>query len=159
MLPIAGDEVGVEVWRRLLFAMPDMGVRPFGMSAMPQPTALAAYDGVSNVYYSDVLSDAETAMAVLHELGHAYLHPPGSGEFAPQDLDRDEEQLVHNAAAKASDELGLPGYVAAMTSRGAPRQLLAPLAALKQDQVDEIAAFLIAVVRDYEQPPRWPKRG
>jgi hypothetical protein len=105
-----------------------------------------------------VLPGPEAAMAILYELGHAYLHPPGSGEFAPNQLDEDEEQLVHAAAAQACRQLRLPGYVIAMASFGAPEHLLAPVGRQIQAQVDEIAAFLEAVVRDYEQPTAWPGR-
>ena len=157
-LPERAGTTGAEVWRRLLFVMPDICLRPFGMAVMPHPPALAEYDGAQNIYYSDALSEPEAAMAVLHELGHAYLHPPGSGEFAPNRLDEDEEQLVHAAAAQACAQLGLPGYVTAMASRGAPEHLLAPVSPQIQTQVDEIAAFLEAIVRDYEHPPAWPGR-
>ena len=63
-------------------------------------------------------------MAVLHEPGHTYLHPPGGGEFAnTEHLDEDEERLVHNAAAKACDGIsGSKTRVTRIWARGLRKQ-------------------------------------
>ena len=99
-------------------------------------------------------------MAVLHEPGHTYLHPPGGGEFAnTEHLDEDEERLVHNAAAKACDGIGLEGYGNVTIAYGVPRHLLAPVTADRRGLADEIATFLESVGREYERPPALPTRS
>lgn len=152
--PIAKD-----LLRQLLSALPDMGLRLIGFSVLPGSSSLAQYNGVHSIFYLDSLSEPDLFMAILHELGHAYLHPPGAGEFAPERLDESEERLVHNATAQACAALGLHEYVETMAGHGAPRHLLMPVVSELHGQRDEIAAFLEAVVHDYQQPPAWPSRS
>jgi hypothetical protein len=149
------DSLASDLWRRLLWVCPELGLSLFGWSVMPHPPSLAEYDGVRYVHFLDQLNDHDRVMAVLHELGHAYLHPPGSGELAGEHLDEAEERLVHNAAAQASEALGLHGYVEIMAGHGAPRQLLAAVDPEERFRVDEIAAFLETAVRNPEHPPAW----
>jgi hypothetical protein len=152
------DSLASDLWRRLRWVCPELGLALYACSVMPHPPALAEYNSVSNVYFLDSLSDRDLVMAVLHELGHAYLHPPGAGEFAGEHLDEAEERLVHDAAAQASEALGLHGYVEVMAGHGAPRHLLAKVSPEERGHVDEIAAFLEAAVRNPEHPPAWPSR-
>lgn len=153
------DSLASDLWGRLLWVCPELGLSLFGWSVMPHPPSLAEYDGIRNVHYFDRLNDRDRVMAVLHELGHAYLHPPGSGELAGEHLDEAEELLVHNSAAQASEALGLRGYVEVMAGHGASRQLLAGVGPQERVRVDEIASFLEAAMHDPEHPPSWPSRA
>ncbi len=152
------DSLAGDLWRRLRWVCPELGLSLVGWPATPHPPSLAEYDGVRYVHYLDRLDDRDRVMAVLHELGHAYLHPPGSGELAGEHLDEAEERLVHNSAAQASDVLGLHGYVAVMAGHGAPQRLLAEVGPEERVRVDEIASFLEAAMHDPEHPPSWPSR-
>lgn len=63
----------------------------------------------------DNLTDQERVMALTHELGHAELHPPGSGD-APVDLEP-EDRVVHTVARIVCDEFGITDYYDVMAAR------------------------------------------
>lgn len=146
-----------EFWHRVVSLASELGLQMIGWANATPHGALAEYNGANFIFYRTDLSERDQAMTVLHELGHAYLHPPGFGEFAGEGLDEDEEQLVHNAAAIASEALGFPEYVDAMGTHGAPVHLLAVVPPEKQNLVREIASFLETGVRNPEQPQPWPR--
>jgi hypothetical protein len=144
-----------EIWKLLYRLLPDHGLTAVGFPMLPG--SLAEYNPVSRqVYYLDSLNDKEKVMAVLHELGHAYLHPPGSGDLPGEHLDRVEEQIVHNAALLACEHVDIRGYTEMMRSRHVRVNALTALDAASQTVVYEIASYLKNVLNHPGNPPLLP---
>lgn len=71
------DSLASDLWRRLLWVCPELGLSLFGWPLTPHPPSLAEYDGIRNVHYLDRLNDRDRVMAVLHELGTRLSPPAG----------------------------------------------------------------------------------
>lgn len=117
------------LWTDLVAALPAIGIQEISWSCLPDPgqtatMAPSSWDpGPPPVLMLRLgRPDTETCLYLLHEMGHALLHPAGD----PHDYEaykrnpEPEERLVNAAADRVSNVYGIEDYNDLLTAMGHP---------------------------------------
>ncbi len=110
---------------RVSSAVKTLGGSVFGFD--PLPNALAMYIPAvpPRFLYRTELTQRERAIAFVHELAHASLHPPGS-KGSGENSDPWEERCAHEAARLVCVGYSVYDYIGVMASHGVIPDALMP---------------------------------
>jgi hypothetical protein len=140
---------------RVSSAIMTLGGSVFGFD--PLPNALAMYIPAvpPRFLYRTELNQRERALAFVHELAHASLHPPGSEGDGGSD-DPQEERCAHEAARLVCVSYGVNDYIKMMASHG-----VIPEALLLADQpfVDLMVDRIGEALENPNDLPAWASPG
>jgi hypothetical protein len=141
---VAREDVGIEEF----FFNPRVmsGLRPEAAPSWYNPTL----PGVLALTMSR--PNEEICLSLVHELGHAVLHPVGSehdvGTYLQHPLP--EERLVHAAADIASRSYGIPDYLTRMASIGGTGCVsIDELGATERLVAEQLAQELVRLLAQY----------